>query len=69
MMLASQKQSIMEMFYRNVILGIHKTVIVRMSADPNPCHCVGGQPAQRAMVISDANAEAIPAALQTAEME
>jgi hypothetical protein len=40
-----------------------------MSADPNPCHRVGGQSAESAIVISDANAEAILAALQTAEMD
>src|SRR6266566_7164995 len=40
-----------------------------MSADPNPCHCLGRQFAKGAIVISDANAKAILATLQTAEME
>ena len=40
-----------------------------MGADPSPDHFLACEPADGAIVISDANAEAICASLQTPEME
>jgi hypothetical protein len=47
----------------------YEPVVIRVGADPSPGHLLAHEPAESAIVISDANAEAIFAPLQTPEME
>src|ERR1035437_7839461 len=47
----------------------YQPVVIRVGADPNPNHLLARSPAKGAIVISDANAEAIFASLQTPETE
>ncbi len=49
--------------------GNNEPIVCGMSTDPNPRDSVGGQSAKGPVVISDANAEAIVAALQPTEAE
>ena len=42
-------------------------VVIGVSADPNPNHRPAREPAKGAIAISDANAEPVPASLQTPE--
>ena len=49
--------------------GAYEPVIFGMRADPNPRDRVHSQYAKSAIVVSNANAEAIRAALQPAEVE
>ena len=49
--------------------GTDKAVVFRMRANPDPRDCIRGQRAESAIVVADANREAIQAALQSAEVE
>jgi hypothetical protein len=47
----------------------YEPVVVSLGTDPYPTHLLACQLAKRAIVISDADGEAIFASLQTAETE
>ena len=49
--------------------GTHESVILAVGADPYPRDRIRRQCAECAIVVSDANAEAVRAALHPAEME
>jgi hypothetical protein len=47
----------------------YQPVVIRVGADPGPGRLLACEPADGSIVVSDANAEAIFASLQTPEME
>ena len=49
--------------------GAYQPIVICVGSDPNPNHLLARSPAEGAIVISDANAEAIFASLQAPETE